>query len=159
MICVDSKVGNPYISSFHLNRSAIRNMLIKNYLHQLGCRWHRVCCTSFGRRREISNFSRTLLRHFRSTIISDASGAHSEVTCFLAGGEVLLTLFGVGTNSITRFALLCSSTFDCSFVCQRPGPRYRWAVFIGDELAVQTSPCSSPPHREDAILGPIQRRL
>jgi hypothetical protein len=157
MICVDSKVGNPYILSFHLNRSATRNMLIKNYLHRLGCSWHRVCFTSFGRRREVSNFSRTLLCHFRSTI--DASGADSEVTCFLAGGEVLLTLFGAGTNSITRFALLCSSTFDCSFVCQRPGSGYHGAVFIGDDLAAQGSPCSTASDREGAILGPVRPGL
>jgi hypothetical protein len=135
MICVDSKVGNPYILSFHPNRSAIRNMLVKTYLHQLGCSWHRVCCTSFGRRREISNFLRTLLRHFRSTI-SDASGAHSEVTCFLAGGEVLLRLFRAAKSWISRTAVVCSSALADSRICERPGPCYRRAVFIGDDLAI-----------------------
>jgi hypothetical protein len=156
MICVDSKVGNPYILSFHPNRSAIRNMLIKNYLHQLGCSWHRVCCTSFGRRREISNFSRTLLRHFRSTI--DASGGQSEVDCFLAGDEVLLTLLGPAKSSICRTALLCSSALACSLVCERPEPCYRRAVFIGDDLAVRSNPRSPPPHRQGALLAPHQRR-
>jgi hypothetical protein len=158
MIYVDSKVGNPYILPFHPIAAQFATCSLRiTYIN-----WVAVgiasAVTFFGRRRKISNFSRTLLRHFRSTI-SDASGAHSEVTCFLAGAEVLLTLFGAVTNSITRFALLCSSAFDCSFVCQRPRPCYRRAVFIGDDLAAQTSPCSSPSHREGAILGPVRRRL
>jgi hypothetical protein len=122
------------------NRSAIRNMVIRNYLHQLGCSWHRACCyTSFARRTEISNFSRTLLRHFRSTI-NNASGTQSEVTCFLAGGEVMLMLFRAAKSSISRLRLLCSSALDCNLVCERPGPWYRRAVFISDDLAVDGSP-------------------
>jgi hypothetical protein len=152
MICVDSKVGNPYILSFHPNRSAIRNMLIKNYLHQLGCSWHRVCCTSFARRTEISRFSRTLLRHFRRTI-SDGTGAQSEVTCFLAGGEVLVMLSRAAKSSISRIRLLCSSALDCNLVCERPGPCYRGAVFIGDDLAAQSGTRSAPSHRQGAMVA------
>src|SRR5213595_1745174 len=110
-------------------------MLIKNYLHQLGCSSRPVCRTSFGSRTEISNFSRTLLRHFRRTI-SDATDTQSEVTCFLADGEVLLTLFGPAESSSNRNALLCGNTAYCSLVCERSGSCYRGAVFIGDDVAV-----------------------
>jgi hypothetical protein len=158
MISMESSIGNPYVLSFRPNRSAIRNMVIKNYLHQLGCSWHRVCCcTSFTRRTEISNFSRTLLRHFRSTI-NDASGAQSEVTCFLAGAEVLLTLFQAAKISISRIALLCGNTAYCSLVCECPGPCYRRAVFIGDDLAIPSGPRTSAPHRQGVMVARVQPR-
>jgi hypothetical protein len=135
----------------------ICNVLIKNYLHQLGCSWHPVCRTSFASCTEISNFSRTLLRHFRRTI-SDATDDRSEVTCFLGVAEALLKLLRAVERSISGIALVCGGALDCSFVYERPGPCYRRAVFLGDDLAAPGSACSSPSHREGAILGPVRRR-
>jgi hypothetical protein len=88
---------------------------------------------------------------------SDATDDRSEVICFLGGGEGSLTLFGPAESSSNRTALLCGNTAYCSLVCERSGSCYRRAVFIGDDLAAQGSPCSSPPHREGAILGPVRR--
>jgi hypothetical protein len=128
--------------------------LIKNYLHQLGCSSHPFCRTSFASRTEISRFSRTLLRHFRITI-SDGTGARSEVTCVLGGGEPLL--FAAVKSSISCAALVCSSAVACSRICERPGPCYRRAVFIGDNLAIPGSPRPSPPHRQGAMVACIQQ--
>jgi hypothetical protein len=118
---------------------------------------HPVCLSSFASRREISRFSRTLLRHFRRTI-SDATDAQSEVTCFLADGEVLLALFGPAESSSNRITLLCSNALGCSLVCERPGPCYRRAIFIGDDLAILGRARSSPPHRQSAMVACIQQR-
>src|SRR4030095_5763051 len=133
------------------------HLLIMLDLHQLGCSCHPVCRTSFASCREISNFSRTLLRHFRRTI-SDATGAKSEVTCFLAGGEVLLTLLRAIKSSMVRTASFCISALDCSLICECPGPWYRRAVFIGDELAVHGMPCSYAADGQGAILAPVYPR-
>jgi hypothetical protein len=89
---------------------------------------------------------------------SDATDVRSEVICFLGGGEGSLTLFGPAESSSNRTALLCGNTAYCSFGYERPGPCYRWAVFIGDELAAPGSACSFPAYREGAILGPVRRR-
>jgi hypothetical protein len=113
----------------------IRNMLIKNYLHQLSCCSHPRLPYLF--RQPHRNFK--LFKNFAAPFPkynSDATGAQSEVNCFLAGGEVMLTLFGAVKSSITGTALLCSSALDCSLVRERPGSCYRRAVFIGDDLAV-----------------------
>jgi hypothetical protein len=130
-------------------------MLIKNYLHQLGCSWHRVCCTSFAR--AYRNFK--LFKNFAAPFPKyniDATGAQSEVNCFLAGGEVLLTLFGPAESSTNRTALLCGNTAYCSLVCERPGPCYRGAVFLGDDLAVQGSPCSCAADGQGAMVAPVR---
>ena len=78
---------------------------------------------------------------------------------FTSSAEVLLTLFRAVKSSINRTALVWGSAVAGSRVCERSGPCYRRAVFIGDDLAAQGSPCSSPPHREGAILGPVRRGL
>jgi hypothetical protein len=130
-------------------------MLIKNCLHQLGCSWHPVCRTSFAGRTEISSFSRTLLRHFRRTI-SDATGAQSEVTYFLGGDEVLLTIFGAIKSSITRIALVCRSGVHPNVVCERPGSCDRRAIFIGDELAILGSACSCAPAGQGVMVALVQ---
>jgi hypothetical protein len=135
----------------------LRNVLIMIDLHQPGYSCHPVCRTSFASRTEISRFSRTLLRHFRITI-SDATDDRSGVTCFLGVAEAMLKLLRAVERSISGIGLVCNSALACSLVCERPGPCYRRAVFIGDELAAHGSPCSSPAHREGAILGPVRRR-
>ena len=55
--------------------------------------------------------------------------------------EVLLMLFRAVGSSVGRTGLVCSSTPDCSLVRERSEPCYRRAVFIGEDLAVQGSPC------------------
>src|SRR6266487_997549 len=86
-----------------------------------------------------------------------ATGDGLEVTSSSSSGELLLMLFRALKSSIARAALVCRSAFDCSLVCECPGPCYRRAVFIGNDLAVQSSPCSRPPHGQGAmvaLLGP-----
>jgi hypothetical protein len=136
----------------------ICNVLTKNYLHQLDRSCHPVCRTSFASRTEISRFSRTLPRHFR-IMISDATDGRSEITYFWGGGEGSLTVFEPAESSSDRTALLRSSAADCSLVYECPGSCYRRAVFLGNDLAAQGSPCSPPPHREGAILGPVRPGL
>jgi hypothetical protein len=81
-----------------------------------------------------------------------------EVICSSWAAEVLLMLFRAVKSSIVRTALLCSSTLRCSVVCERPGPCYRRAVFIGDVLAVHGSPCSCALHGQSAMVAPVQQR-
>jgi hypothetical protein len=97
--------------------------------------------------------------YFRDSIgLIDATDDRSEVTCFLGGDEALLTLLRAAKSPITRIALLCSSGLHPNVVCERPGPCYRRAVFIGDELAVDRSPCSYAPDGQGAILAPVRQR-
>jgi hypothetical protein len=149
-----SSVGTPYASIMpaYLNAAS----LVKNYFHQLDCSWHPIRLSSFASRTEISNFSRTLLRHFRRTI-SDATGDRSEVTYLLGSGDVLLTLFGPAESSITGITLVCSSGIRPTLVCKCPRPCYRGAVFIGDDLAVDGSPRSCAPDGQGAIFAPVQQ--
>jgi hypothetical protein len=146
MISMESSVGNSDFFVIYPISTQIRTMLITNYLHRLDCSCHRVCRTFFASRTEISRFLRTLLRHFRITI-SDATGDRSGVICSLRCAEALLTLFGAAKSSISCAALVCSSAVACSGICERPGPCYGRPVFIGEDLAIQSRPCSSPPHR------------
>jgi hypothetical protein len=120
-------------------------------LHQPAYSWHHpVCRASFASRTEISRFSRTLLRHLRITI-SDATGAQSEVTCFLGGGEALLMFFRAVKSSISGTALLCSSALHWSLLCERPGPGYSRTVFIGDDLALRGNSCSFAADRQSPL--------
>ena len=57
-----------------------------------------------------------------------------------------------------RISVLCSRALHCSLVSERPGPCYRWAVFIGVDLAVRSNPCSYVPDGQGALLAPHQRR-
>jgi hypothetical protein len=82
----------------------------------------------------------------------------SGVTSCSACAEASIMLVRAVKTSINRTALVCNSALACSLVCERPGSCYRRAVFIGDDLAAHASPCSSPPHREGAILEPVRRR-
>src|SRR6266550_5242690 len=103
--------------------------------------WHPVC----------SYFSDSLG-------LMDATDDRSEVTCFFRGDEASLTLLRAAKSPITRIALLCSSGLHPNVVCERPGPCYRRAVFIGDELAVDSSPCSCDPDGQGAILAAVRLR-
>jgi len=47
---------------------------------------------------------------------------------------------------------------DSSLVCERPGPCYGRAVFLGDDLAVDGSPCSYAPDGQGALLATVQQR-
>jgi hypothetical protein len=88
----------------------------------------------------------------------NATGDRSGGTSFFGFSEVSLTFLRAAKSSSNRTAVLCGNTAYCSLVCERPGSCYRRAVFIGDDLAAHGSPCSSPPHREGAILGGVRRR-
>lgn len=87
-----------------------------------------------------------------------ATGDGLEVTSSSSSGELLLMLFRALKSSIARAALVCRSPFDCSLVCERPGSCYGRAVFASDDLAVQRSPRSPPPHRQSAVVALVQRR-
>jgi hypothetical protein len=77
---------------------------------------------------------------------------------FSADSEISPDFFGAAESWTSCIALLCSSTSRCSLICERPGPCYGGAVFIGDDLAVQSSPRSPPPHRQSAVVALVQRR-
>src|SRR6266550_7571343 len=88
----------------------------------------------------------------------DATSNRPGVTTCSSSAEVLLVLFRAVQSSISGTALLCSSALDCSLVCERPGSCYGRAVFTSDDLAVQRSPRSPPPHRQSAVVALVQRR-
>jgi hypothetical protein len=81
-----------------------------------------------------------------------------EVTSSWTSAEVLHTLFRAVKSSISRTALVCSSALHCSLICERPGPWYRRAVFIGDDLAVQSSPRPCAPHGQGALVALVGHR-
>jgi hypothetical protein len=83
----------------------------------------------------------------------------SGVASSSSSTQGLFMLLRAVKSSINRTALVCSSAFNWRLVCERSGSCYRRAVFIGDDLAAKGSPCSSPAHREGAILGPVRRGL
>ena len=142
MICVESSVGNRYLLSFSSNFNTIRNLLITNNLHQFYYIGIPCAATSVG----------------DSTRLIDATGDRLEVNSSSASGAVLLMLFRAVKSSIGRTTLLCSSALDCSLVCERPGSCYGRAVFIGDDLAVQSGPRSSSPHGQSAMVALVRRR-
>src|SRR5437773_9324667 len=76
------------------------------------------------------------------TRLTVATSDGPEVTSSSLSAEVLLVLFRAAKSSLNRIGLCCSSALHCSLVCERPGPWYRRAGFIGDYLAVQNSLCS-----------------
>src|SRR6266487_3924913 len=85
-------------------------------------------------------------------VTSSSSSSSSSST------EVLLTLFRAAKSSVGRIALLCSSTPDFSLVCERPGPWYRRAVFIGDDLAIHRSPCSCAADGQGPMVAGVRQR-
>jgi hypothetical protein len=89
------------------------------------------------------------------TRLTVATSDGPEVTSSSLSAEVLLTLFRAAKSSINRIGLCCSSALHCSLVCERPGPWYRRAGFIGDNLAVQNSPCSSATDGQGAVVAPV----
>jgi hypothetical protein len=88
----------------------------------------------------------------------DATDDRLEVTCSSSSAEVVLMLSRAVKSSIGRITLLCSSALDCSFFCERPGPWYRRAVFVGDDLAVQGSPCSYAADGQGVMVARVQPR-
>jgi hypothetical protein len=54
--------------------------------------------------------------------------------------------------------LFCSAVLSCSLVCERPGPCYRRAVFIGDDLAIQSGTRSAPSHGKSVMVALVQPR-
>ena len=83
----------------------------------------------------------------------NATGDRSGVTSFFGFSEVSLTFLRAAKSSITRAASFCSAVLSCSFVCERPGPCYHRAIFIGDDLAIQSGTRSTPPHRQSAMVA------
>ena len=79
--------------------------------------------------------SRPYTGSFCGSILAICAGSYDRPE--RASAEVLL--FGALESWISRTGLLCGSAFHCSLVCERPGPCYGRAVFIGDDLAVQSS--------------------
>jgi len=90
------------------------------------------------------------------TRLIDTTGDRLEIISSSSSGEVLPVLFRAVKSSTGRTALLCSSAFHRRFVSERPGPCYRRAVFIGDDLAVQGSPCSCAPDGQGAMVALVQ---
>ena len=118
-----------------------RNLLITKHLHNSIIAGIPCACTTCG-----------------GTQLIVATGDGLEVTLSSSSGEVLFLLSRAVKSSISGTALLCSSAFHCSLVCERPGPCYRRAVFIGDELAVHGSPCSCAPDGQGAMVAPVRPR-
>jgi hypothetical protein len=87
-----------------------------------------------------------------------ATGDGLEVTSSSSSGKVLLMLFRAVKSSISGTGLRCSSALHCSVVCERPGSCYRWAVFIGDDLAVQGSPCSCAADGQGVMVALVRQR-
>ncbi len=92
------------------------------------------------------------------TRLIDAIYARLDVASSRSSAEVLLTLFGAVKSSIGGTALLCSSALYCSLVCERMGPWYRRAVFIGDDLAIHGSSCSCPPNGQGIMVAGVPER-
>jgi hypothetical protein len=111
-------------------------------LTRLDYRWHPVCLYMFC----------------DSTRLIEATHDRLEITSSWSFGEVLLTLLRAASNSTSRTALVCGGALHCSLGCQRPAPCYRGAVFIGDDLAVQSSPCSSAPDGQGDMVAFVRRR-
>jgi len=88
----------------------------------------------------------------------DATSDRRGVTTCSSSTEALLVLFRAVQTPINCIALLCGHALDCSLVCERPGPCYGRAVFIGDGLAVQGSPCSYAPDGQGVMVALVQRR-
>src|SRR4029453_15303814 len=55
-------------------------------------------------------------------------------------------------SSSNRTTLVCSNALGCSLVCERPGPCYSGAVFIGDDLALRGNSCSFATNRQSPLL-------
>src|SRR6266487_1641099 len=92
------------------------------------------------------------------TRLIDTTGDRLEIISSSSSGEVLPVLFRAVKSSTGRTALLCSSAFHRRFVSERPGPWYRRAVFIGDDLAVQGSPCSCAADGQGVMVARVQPR-
>jgi hypothetical protein len=106
-----------------------RNLLITNRLHQLDCSGIAGACTS-------------VVRLFRDGArLTNAIGDRLEAPFPSTSGEVLLILFRAAKSSIRRSVLHCNSALHCRLVCDRPGPCYRWPVFAGNDLALQSGSC------------------
>jgi hypothetical protein len=88
----------------------------------------------------------------------DATFDRPGLTTCSSSAEVLLVLFQAVQSSISGTALVCDSALDCNLVCERPGPCYRRAVFIGDDLAVPGSPCSCAPDGQGAMVARVRPR-
>jgi hypothetical protein len=112
-----------------------RNLLITKHLHNSIIVGIPCACTTCG-----------------GTQLIVATGDGLEVT-LSSSGEVLFLLSRAVKSSITG----SSSTVHCSFLCERPGPCYRRAVFIGDGLAVQGSPCSCAADGQSAMVAPVRQ--
>jgi hypothetical protein len=125
--------------SFHPNLNPIHNSLIANYLAQFDYSWHPVCCY-------ICDGTRLIV----------ATGDQLEIISSSSSGEVLLTLFRAAKSSISPIALLCSSALHRSFVWERTRPCYRRAVFIGDDLAIQSGPRSAAPDGQGAMVALVR---
>ena len=82
-----------------------------------------------------------------------ATGDGLEVTSSSSSGKVLPVLFRAVKSSISGTGLRCSRALHCSLICERPGPWYRRAVFVGDDLAVPSRACSSPPRGQGAMVA------
>ena len=101
----------------------IRNMLIKNYLHQLGYSWLQLASRlPYLLSQPYRNFK--LFKNFAAPfpdMTSDATDDRSELICFLGGAEILLMLFRAVKSSIGRTAVVRNSAVAGSRICECPG--------------------------------------
>ncbi len=81
-----------------------------------------------------------------------------EITSCSSSAEVLLTLLRAVKGWSSHTALVCGGAANCRFVCERMGPWYRRAVFIGDDLAVQSGPRSASPDGQSAMVALVCQR-
>ena len=137
-----------------MNRKKKRELLKKELTSTV-----QIISLGFGRFCRRMDLPRIFIRLFcDGTRLLHATSDRLEVTSSCFSAEVLLALLRAIESSISRSALLCSSADHRGLVCERPGPCYRRAVFIGDDLAVQGSPCSCAPDGQGAMVALVRPR-
>ena len=89
---------------------------------------------------------------------NDATGNGLEIDFCPSYDGVVFRLFRAVTGSITRVELLCRGPVPCGFVCQRPGPGYRWSILVSHDVAVSGGARSSPSTGQSVMVAVLRRR-
>ena len=104
----------------------------------------------------------TLRSHIREPRFFDSQLVaydRPEVICVLLSPESPLLRFEMDEYSRCSTALASYVTLLRSFVFACPEQCHGRAVFIGDDLAIHSGPCSCPAHRRGDLVAPVFRRL
>jgi len=79
-----------------------------------------------------------------------------QVICVLLSTESPLIRFYTDEYSRCSTALASYITLLRSFVFACPEQCHGRAIFIGDDLAIRSGPCSCPPHGQGDMVAPVQ---